>query len=309
MKNSFPVFAVSLSLLLGACQNEPKPTATAKSPEEKPAVEAPVPKPQPVEPPVAIRFHALRMKDSGRKVFNGYNAEEQSLILALNRIDKANIGRPDTLIIPDSFIADRNAYSNFPLNVADLSEVKKMVFFSYPSQTYAIYENGKLLKWGPTSMGKKSSKTPTGLFFTNWKGKEVRSTVDDEWILKWNFNISNRGGVGWHQYAMPGYPASHSCLRLYAEEAKFLYDWADQWVLKNDQLIAHGTPVIVFGEYPFGHRRPWLNLLENPDALNISEQEVSDLVAPHLQKILEEQKRSEEVRSNAKTADTSQTVL
>ncbi|HTN46108.1 MAG TPA: L,D-transpeptidase [Flavipsychrobacter sp.] len=309
MKNSFPVLTFSLAFLLGACQNDPKPTAETISREEKPVEQPSDPKPDAIAPPVSIRFHALRMKDSGRKVFNGYSEEEQALILAMNRIDKANIWRPDTLIIPDTFIADRNAYSNFPLTVSDLSGVRKMVFFSYPSQTYAIYENGKLLKWGPTSMGKKSSKTPTGLFFTNWKGKEVRSTVDEEWILKWNFNISNRGGVGWHQYAMPGYPASHSCLRLYADEAKFLYDWADQWVLKDDQLIAHGTPVIVFGEYPFGQRRPWLNLLENPEALDISEQEVNNLVAPHLQKILEEQKRSEEVRNTTKTADTSQTVL
>jgi hypothetical protein len=30
--------------------------------------------------------------------------------------------------------------------------------------------------------------------------------------LRWNFNIENKLGVGWH--SLPGYPASHSCLRL-----------------------------------------------------------------------------------------------
>jgi hypothetical protein len=45
--------------------------------------------------------------------------------------------------------------------------------------------------------------------------------------LRWNFNIENKLGVGWH--SLPGYPASHSCLRL--EDAKLLYEWADEWQL------------------------------------------------------------------------------
>lgn len=257
-------------------------------------------KPAPVMDPVEITYHPLRMKDSGRKVFNAYSEDRQLLILALNRIDKANLGRADTLIVPDTFLTDRNAYSVFPASVSGLKEVKKIIFFSYPSQTYGVYENGNLLKWGPTSMGKKNSKTPTGLFFTNWKGKEVRSSVDNEWILKWNFNIQNKMGVGWHQYAMPGYPASHSCLRLYADEARYLYEWADQWTLRNGELIAKGTPVIVFGEYPFGKRKPWLNLLEDAKALIISEAEMNGLVQPYLESILHEQQNLEMIRNQNK---------
>ena len=64
-------------------------------------------------------------------------------------------------------------------------------------------------------MGSKAHQTTRGLHFTNWKGKEIISTVSDEWKLKWNFNIANHEGIGWHQYSMPGYPASHSCLRLW----------------------------------------------------------------------------------------------
>jgi hypothetical protein len=39
-------------------------------------------------------------------------------------------------------------------------------------------------------------------FFTNWKAEET--TSDDEWDLRWNFNIENKLGVGWHQYSLQG---------------------------------------------------------------------------------------------------------
>jgi hypothetical protein len=44
-------------------------------------------------------------------------------------------------------------------------------------------------------------------FSLNWKAEETTSTFDDEWDLRWNFNIENKLGVGWHQYSL-GYPAS-----------------------------------------------------------------------------------------------------
>ena len=84
------------------------------------------------------------------------------------------------------------------------------------------------------------------MYFTNWKAEQTTSTFNDEWDLKWNFNIENKEGIGFHQYALPGYPASHSCLRLKEADAKYLYTFADQWELKGtDDIKAKGTPVIV----------------------------------------------------------------
>jgi hypothetical protein len=138
-------------------------------------------------------------------------------------------------------------------------------------------------------MGKKSTPTATGLFSCNWKAVESISTVDDEWKLKWNFNFWNKGGVGWHQYQMPGYPASHSCVRLLEEDAKFLYDWAEQWVLRKGELAAQGTPVLIFGSYPFGHGKPWWKLVENPQALQLSADTLTAVIQPHLSKIMARQ--------------------
>ena len=216
------------------------------------------------------------------------------IIYAINRTDKANISKMDSVVIPNDFSGDLVYYLPFPLHVSALEEVSKVLIFSYPTQTFAAYENGELVYTGPTNMGRKKDPTPTGLFFTNWKAEKTTSTFNDEWDLKWNFNIENKLGVGFHQYELPGYPASHSCLRLLEKDAKYLYKWADEWILKDSENVKiKGTPVIVFGNYNFDGPKPWLELVNDPKALNISESEIESQVQPFLQQILDNQKLRE----------------
>ncbi|MDG1870524.1 MAG: L,D-transpeptidase, partial [Flavobacterium sp.] len=161
----------------------------------------------------------------------------------------------------------------------------------YPTQTFAAYANGHLMHTGPTNMGRKKDPTPTGLFFTNWKAEETTSTFNDEWDLKWNFNIENKLGVGFHQYSLPGYPASHSCLRLQERDAKYLYEFADQWELADKETVkVKGTPVVVFGTYDFDGKKPWLQVVKSPKALAISEEEIDKIVNPFMENIMKEQK-------------------
>jgi len=228
-----------------------------------------------------------------------YTAQQQHIILALNRVDFNNVPQVDSLIIPDSVWSDINSYTPFPEKVKVLQPIDKMVFFAYPIQAFAAYENGHLVRWGPSSMGSKAHPTKTGLAFTNWKAEEHVSTADDEWILKWNFNIHNKDGIGWHQYSMPGYPASHSCLRLLEHDAKWLYDWADEWIVEQDQhVLAEGTPVIVFGAYNYDEQPPWYKLLENPRANDISEEQLTTELQPQLTKIQQEQENRKQVVSS-----------
>ena len=210
-------------------------------------------------------------------------------VLQTNRVDLRNIKSGAKIVIPTTF--DTASRSPFPLTVESLTEVPKILLFSQRVQAFGAYESGKLVRWGPISSGKQSTKTPNNLFSTNWKGKEIKSSFDDEWILKYNFNLDNFEGVGFHQYEMPGYPASHSCIRLLMEDAMFLYDWADQWILSADEQtrLAHGTPVIVFGDYGFGKTAPWKLLPENPDATDVSLSEITTLVEKNISTIMERQ--------------------
>ena len=250
-----------------------------------------------------------KKKDSAMEVFNKeFSNDEQYVILALNRLDIKNKWRADTLAIPDKIDKTLMSYSPFPTRLEVLKEVNKMVLFSYPIQAYALYEKGNLVKWGPTSMGSKKAQTKRGLMFANWKKELAISTVNKSWKLPYNFNIHNSLGIGWHQYDLPGYPASHSCLRLLMDDAKYLYKWADQWVLNKGgaNLKANGTPVIVFGDYQWGGKKPWKNLIENPKANDISIENLTEIIQPNLSKILEEQKNSDEVRAQKNAESTSE---
>jgi hypothetical protein len=232
------------------------------------------------------------------KIWLKQNAADSSkieIVTAINRTDKANLSKLDSIVIPSDFDGDVLFYLPFPLEVDYLKDVSKVLLFSYPTQTFGAYENGVLTYSGPTNMGRKKDKTPLGLFYTNWKAEQTTSTFDDEWELKWNFNIENKLGVGFHEYSLPGLPVSHSCLRLLQKDAKFLYEWADQWILDDkEELKVKGTPVVVFGNYAYDEPKPWLQLIKNPKALDLSQAQIEDEIAPFLKEILEQQKIRED---------------
>ena len=180
-----------------------------------------------------------------------------------------------TIVIPSRF-DEPFLLSGFPQTISQLSNVPKLFLISQRTQEFGAYEYGTLVRFGGLSTGKESTPTKNGLFHTNWKAVETISTVNDEWLLKWNFNIDNFDGVGIHQYDLPGYPASHSCIRLSEADAMWFYEWADQWRLSRDErtVLQKGTPVLLFGEYDYDAPAPWKKLAEDPQILRVKIEEI-----------------------------------
>lgn len=309
-----PILALATIALMTAC-NDPeekqkpvtKPVTTTTTIEKKVVDSPSVQKDTIADRPVFVNNYSggytMLAKDSFKTFRKTLTSNELRLVAAVNRIDVSRLSSPDSVLLPLNLKDSLAAYFPFPAQVEALAPINKIIFFSYPTQAFAAYGNGRLIYTGPTSMGKAKTKTPTGLFFANWKSKETISTVNEEWKLKWNFNVANLLGVGFHQYELPGYPASHACMRLRESDAKLLYSWTDQWKLQGDTLqILHGTPVIIYGQYPFGKRRPWYRMA-NGDSLKISESDIAALVQPHMNKIMGFQKEREDYAAR-KTADT-----
>jgi hypothetical protein len=226
-----------------------------------------------------------------------YDTTGAKIILALNRLDERFIRKPDSIVVPDTIINDKLLHSPFPKHIALLESVKKILLVDQRIQAFAAYESGNLVYWGPTSTGKKSTPTPNGLFHTNWKSKKTISTDNPEWILKWYFNLENFRGVSLHQYELPGYPASHACVRLLEEDAFWIYNWAEQWILTKDEefIIAFGTPVIIYGEFDFKGIKPWLLVTTKPEKAKVSEDELNEIINNHILTILTRQEERERI--------------
>jgi hypothetical protein len=234
--------------------------------------------------------------------------EDYATILRLNRIDPGYARQGDTLITPVP-VPPLEELSTFPPELPGLHEIPKLLLVSLRIQAWAAYEYGLLAHWGPASTGKRSTPTCAGLFYTNWKAAQRASSVNADWILKWSFNFDNFGGCSIHLYDLPGRPASHSCVRALEDDARWIYEWADQWILTADEevVLRNGTPLVIFGEYDFDSPPPWKRLPEEPDVLDISldeiEVEIDSLTSPYQLASLSPDGLEIEVRIDGMTED------
>jgi lipoprotein-anchoring transpeptidase ErfK/SrfK len=138
------------------------------------------------------------------------------------------------------------------------------VVVSIPKQRAWLMLDDQIAADSPISSGKRGHSTPTGQFtvlekdpnhhstlygdFRDASGRVVRAGVSAHIDsapsgthftgaeMKWFMRLTG-DGVGMHIGILPGYPASHGCVRMSSEGAKFFYDH-----------VKVGTPVAV-GDY------------------------------------------------------------
>lgn len=231
--------------------------------------------------PVEVTYHfdTLKEKTAVADFNTKYNEDERDIILAINRISSSVIRKGKVLVMPDTLLPSMLDYSPYPGTLPGFDSIPKLILISLRIQAFAIYENGWLTRWGPVSSGKKSTPTPAGLFHTNFKAEVKISSENSDWIMPWYFNFYARRGIAMHQYFLPGYPASHACVRMQEKDAKWIFDWAEQWKLssRTGAVIKTGTPVIIFGEYAYGKTQPWLNLPTDKLSILLTTDELAEI--------------------------------
>ncbi|MGJ0507412.1 MAG: L,D-transpeptidase [Methylocystis sp.] len=115
------------------------------------------------------------------------------------------------------------------------------VVVSIPEQRVHVYRNGVRIAVSTCSTGKPGHETPTGVFVVLEKDKNHHSSIYDDAPMP-NMNRLTWSGVALHAGNLPGYPASHGCVRLPAQFSELLFG------------VTHiGTPVIIAG----AHTDPW----------------------------------------------------
>jgi lipoprotein-anchoring transpeptidase ErfK/SrfK len=239
------------------------PPATAQPP-APPAPQVPPATseaPPPAEPPIRARSFQIQPWEGGAAELSArFTPEQIALLEKLNRRDVEHLPRAKTLAVPEDFALDELAYSPLPLAYPWAEAYPKAIVVDQPSQVFGAYEQGRLVRWGPISSGRREHPTPAGLFHLNWRSPARRSTDDPDWFMRWYFNFDNRRGLAFHQLELPGRAASHACVRLLERDARWLYDWGEGWVLDEQRwnVLQPGTPVLILGEYDFDAPPPWL---------------------------------------------------
>jgi hypothetical protein len=111
------------------------------------------------------------------------------------------------------------------------------IIVSLPRQRVYVYRNGIQIGVSPCSSGRKGHETPTGVFTILQKAKEHYSSTYDDAPMPFMERLT-WDGIALHAGKLPGYPASHGCVRLPPDFAAKLYE-----------ITQMGTPVIIANEH------------------------------------------------------------
>jgi hypothetical protein len=98
-----------------------------------------------------------------------------------------------------------------------------LMVVSIPEQRAYLYRNGVRIAISTVSTGKAGKETPPGVFTVLQKEKEHFSSLYDNAPMPFMQRLT-WGGVALHAGRLPGYPASHGCIRLPLEFARRLYE-------------------------------------------------------------------------------------
>lgn len=97
-----------------------------------------------------------------------------------------------------------------------------LMIVSLKTQRAVIYRNGVPIGISTVSSGRPGYETPTGVFVILQKHVEHYSNLYDNAPMPFMQRLT-WGGIALHAGNLPGYPASHGCIRLPHEFARLLY--------------------------------------------------------------------------------------
>jgi hypothetical protein len=125
-----------------------------------------------------------------------------------------------------------------------------VVLVSIPQQIMYVYRNGILIGRSTVSTGSKGHATPGGVFSILEKKETHRSKKYDNAPMPYMQRLTWTG-IAMHSGALPGYPASHGCIRLPYDFSQLLFK----------ATAKGGTVVVGDGKTPTPH------LASNPGLL------------------------------------------
>jgi hypothetical protein len=163
----------------------------------------------------------IKKGDSLAKICNADSICEV-VFMKVNRLDNRHFPLGKNVFVPVE-VSRAILYVPVPQTLADSRGEREIRIF-LGLQYFGAYEKGQLFFWGPVSSGKKDRSTPPGKFFVNYKQRFKHSVKYENAPMPFSINYHN--GYFIHQQSLPGYPASHGCIRLLPDDAERLFSWA-----------------------------------------------------------------------------------
>ena len=124
-----------------------------------------------------------------------------------------------------------------------------LVYVDLGRQRATVYRNGVRIGVSTISSGKDGYETPTGVFTILEKDKDHRSRTYDDASMPYQQRLTWKG-VAMHAGNLPGFPASHGCVRLPMEFAKKLFE-----------ITPMGGTVVIAGGHEDPVKRPAAGVL------------------------------------------------
>ena len=115
----------------------------------------------------------------------------------------------------------------------DAAKGPLLVIISIADQRISLYDNGALVARSSVSTGVKNHPTPLGVFSVISKSRFHRSNIYSNAPMPYMQRIT-WSGIALHAGDLPGYPASHGCIRL-----------TNDFAIRLFHLTKRGTRVII----------------------------------------------------------------
>ena len=139
------------------------------------------------------------------------------------------------VLAPPTFAQGAKTSSPIDTDVADLKpgqfiwngdlapEGPMTVIVHIPTQRAYVHRNGVRIGVTTVSTGKAGHKTPTGIFTILQKNKDHKSNLYDSAPMPYMQRLT-WDGIALHAGNLPGYPASHGCIRMPMEFSRLLFE-------------------------------------------------------------------------------------
>ena len=194
-------------------------------------------------PPPAIPPPALPYRLAGFVDLEPACAERRAEGCILLTDDKGQSAIPAVVVEPT--VRPKRRVEARPAAAADTprpSGGALRVLVSIPQQKIYVFRGEELVATSPVSTGKRGHATPTGTFRILQKRVWHRSSKYSNAPMPYMQRLTSYG-IALHAGRLPGYPASHGCIRLPRGFARTLFGMTD-----------HGTRVTITSRRPRSNR-------------------------------------------------------